>query len=143
MKNLRPFPIAPGSKWGAWMCLIATALLWSPLWAVAWQSAQMGCCDRGMCLATEQAKQHRHSAPLTPERSMTCEHQGGNEMSQCAMSCCQTESHVFVASIVFVLPAAPVLARSPYFVMPVTVSAQREILPSVAPPHRPPRLIPA
>ena len=64
-------------------------------------------------------------------------------MSQCAMSCCQTESHVFVASIVFVLPAAPVLARSPYFEAPVTVSAQREILSSVAPPHRPPRLIPS
>lgn len=128
---------------GAWACLIAAVLLWSPLWAVAWQSAQMGCCGGGMCMAADHGKQHHHSSPLTPEKSMTCKHQGSNEMSQCAISGCQTESHVFVASIVFVLPAAPVLARSPYFVTPVTGSAQREILPSVTPPDRPPRLIPS
>ncbi|MGB7729642.1 MAG: hypothetical protein WBL50_16550 [Candidatus Acidiferrum sp.] len=143
MKNLRPFLIAPGRKMGAWLCLIAAVLLWSPLWAVAWQSAQMSCCDGGICLAADHAKRQHHSAAGASEKSMTCEHQNGNEMSQCAMSCCQTESHVFVASIGFVLPIAPVLARSPYFVKPVTVSAPHEILPPVAPPDHPPRLIPS
>ncbi len=127
----------------AWVCLIAAVLLWSPLWAVAWQSAQIGCCDGGMCLAADHAKQHHRSAADASEKPMTCEHQGGNEISQCAISCCQTESHVFVASLVFVLPVAQVLARSPYFVTPATASAQREIRPSVAPPDLPPRLIPS
>ncbi|MGB2632572.1 MAG: hypothetical protein WAM58_01430 [Candidatus Acidiferrum sp.] len=143
MKNLHPFPIAPGRKMGAWVCLIAAVLLWSPLWAVAWQSAQMSCCSGGICLAADHAKQHQLSAAGASEKPVTCEHQGGIEMSQCAMSCCQTESHVFVASLVFVLPVAPVLARSPYFVTPVTASVQRQVLPSLAPPDRPPRLIPS
>jgi hypothetical protein len=142
MKNLRPFPIAPGRKMGAWVCLIAAVLLWSPLWAVAWQSAQMSCCDGGICLTADHAKQHR-SAPGASQKPVTCEHQGANGMGQCAIHCCQTESHVFVASIVFVLPIAPLLARSPYFVAPLTVSAKREILPFVAPPDRPPRLMPS
>ena len=128
---------------GACVCLIAAVLLWSPLWAMAWQSAQMSCCDGGICLAAHHAKQTRHSSDSTSEKSMTCEHQRGNAISQCSMSCCQTDAHVFVASIVFVLPAAPALASSPYFATPATVSAQREILPSLAPPDRPPRLIPS
>ncbi|HTC42550.1 MAG TPA: hypothetical protein VK703_13305 [Candidatus Acidoferrales bacterium] len=128
---------------GACVCLIAAVLLWSPLWAVAWQSAQMSCCDSGICLTADHAKQHHGSAPGASQKPVTCEHQGGNEISQCAIHCYQTEFHVFVASIVFVLPIAPVPARSPYFVTPVALSAQREILPSVAPPDRPPRLIPS
>lgn len=133
---------------GACVCLIAAVLLWSPLWAVAWQSARMSCCDNGICLAASHAKQTRHSPDSTSqkppsEKQMTCEHQRGNAISQCSMSCCQTDVHVFVASIVFVLPAAPALASSPCFATPASMSAQREILPSLAPPDRPPRLIPS
>jgi hypothetical protein len=142
MKNLRLFPIALGRKMGAWVCLIAAVLLWSPLWAVAWQSAQMSCCGGGMCLAADHAKQHHDPAAGASEKPINCGHQGGNEMSQCAMSCCQTESHVFVASIVFVVPVPPVLTPSPSFAQPANVTTQREILPSDAPPDRPPRLIP-
>jgi hypothetical protein len=94
-----------------------------------------------MCLAADHAHRHDHPAAGATEKPMTCEQQGGNEVSQCAMSCCQTEFHVFLASLVFLLPVAPVLSRSPYFVTPATVSAQRAILPSLTPPDRPPRLL--
>jgi len=137
------FPIAPGKKIGAWVCLIAALLLWSPLWAAAWQSRSMSCCDGGMCPIHQHSKQspsHPHHSPAAP---VTCEHHSESGMIPCSMSCCQTEDRSFVASIVFVLPHALVFSGSPRFDAPLNVSSACAVLPAIAPPDRPPRQFPS
>ncbi len=144
MSESRRFPIAPGRKTGAWVCLIALMLLWSPVWAAAWQSTRMSCCDGGMCAAQGHTKHIYDSEPATSRQSpITCEHRGGSDIDQCSMSCCRSESPSLVASIVFVLPPALLLSRSPNFVTSFVPGAKREILPATKPPDRPPRLLPS
>lgn len=103
-------PIAPG-KTGAWVCLLAALLLWSPTWAAAWHANRMECCDGVMCPA------HSHRAG-TPSRnaitqaatkaedasSMECHRAASSPSMQCFMSCCHETQHVFAASVLFVIP---------------------------------------
>src|SRR5271157_2606442 len=105
MNRSRVIPIAPG-KLGAWVCLVAVVLLWTPMWATAWQTDGMDCWKGGMCMA------HRHSKlePARPQQSgaeetpMDCEHHGASGMSSCPMACCQESSHVLATPAVFVMP---------------------------------------
>ena len=93
---------------GAWVCLVAVALLWTPLWAMAWQTDGMDCCKGGMCMA------HRHSKPEparpqqngAKETPMSCEHHGASGMSSCPMSCCPEKGHTLAAPAIFVMPEA-------------------------------------
>src|ERR1700739_243126 len=106
MEALRHFPIAPGRKLGAWVCLLATVMLWAPMWAAAWQANSMACCNGTMCLA------HGHSKPDHPsprratpsETPMDCEHHSGSGLTSCSMSCCQESTHALTAAMIFVLP---------------------------------------
>jgi len=107
MKRSQAVPIAPG-KMGAWVCLVAVALLWTPLWATTWQTDGMVCCKGGMCTA------HRHSKPepARPKQTgeagtpMDCEHHGASGMSSCPMACCPENSHPLAAPAIFVMPEA-------------------------------------
>jgi len=137
MAPAREFPIAPGKKLGAWVCLLAAILLWSPLWAAAWQSNAMNCCADGMCPIHAHANQS--SQNNMPKQSTPCDHHSGLHLMQCSLSCCHAKIHSFVAAIVFVLPASPTSSRLPLFVTPRSFDSAREILPAVAPPDLPPR----
>jgi hypothetical protein len=107
-RSLQP-PIAPGKALGAWVCLVAALLLWSPMWAAAWQANRMECCD------TKQCPVHAHhsgtSQKATPadnpqnEPSMDCHRSGSGQLMQCSMSCCHDQQRDFAAAVVFVLPA--------------------------------------
>jgi len=91
---------------GAWVCLLAVALLWAPLWAAAWPTDDMDCCKGGLCLA------HRHSKPEparpqqagAEETPMDCEHRGESGVSDCSMACCQESSQILAPPAIFVMP---------------------------------------
>jgi hypothetical protein len=132
MKELHRFPIAPGRKIGAWVCLIAALLLWSPLWAVAWQAHGMDCCTDGMCAAhghTNSAPHHPRHSP-SPAIPTNCEHSNETELMQCSISCCpeSENTHSVTTAITFVLPY-------PLFVAEPTVT------PNSAFPHTPPEFV--
>jgi hypothetical protein len=130
MASRRPFPIAAGKKIAALVCLAAALLLWSPLWAAAWQAATMDCCSGGMCPA------HGHANRPQPA---PCDHHSGDGLTQCSLSCCQTESPNFVASTVFLLPAQLPLSRTPRFVTAPAANGETAMLSAVTPPDQPPR----
>lgn len=145
MKRSLHVPIAPGRILSAWVCLLAVLLLWTPMWAAAWQAGRMACCNGGMCPAHGRSKpspQHSQRG-ASQESPMNCGHERGSGLGLCAMSCCQSESGSFVTSIVFVLPPSLLLSRSPRMVNPSIVYEECEILPAITPPDRPPRLLPA
>jgi hypothetical protein len=130
---------SPGRRFCAWGCLAALVLLWSPLWAAAWQAARTDCCAGGMCPAHRRTNQNHYPQPSL----MPCDHHGGDGISKCSVSCCQSEAHTFVASTTFLL--APQLQLSPSLlaVSALNPDAKREILPPTAPPDHPPRLLPS
>jgi hypothetical protein len=105
-QSLQP-PIAPGKVMGAWVCLIAALLLWSPMWAAAWQANRMECCDGAQCpIHGHQFNKHKSVMPsgeTQGESSMECHHTGASELMQCSVSCCHDHQQVFSASVVFVL----------------------------------------
>jgi hypothetical protein len=113
MKRSLHVPIAPGRKIGAWVCLAAVTLLWTPLWAAAWQVHGMECCDGGMCAAHGHSKPN-HSRPQHRTRNqapMNCEQHGLAEISSCSISCCQESNPSFAAAIIFVLPESAPLSQ--------------------------------
>jgi hypothetical protein len=130
MRARRSFPIAPGKKLSALLCLLTVFLLWSPVWAAAWQAAGMSCCSGGMCPA------HNHSNRPQP---VPCDHHSSDRLSQCSLSCCQSESRNFVTSYVFLLQSSLQLSRTPHFVGAPTASGEKEMLLAVGPPDQPPR----
>jgi hypothetical protein len=143
MRHSLPVPIAPGRKLGAWVCLVAALLLWSPLLAAAWQSVEMSCCIAGMCPAHGHTSDQRRQPASSQQHPMTCDHQAGSNLLECSMSCCHTEPRSFVASIVFVVPSTVALSRLPDHATPLLLSSERAPLPPVIPPDLPPRLIPS
>jgi len=96
------FPIAPGRKVGACVCLLAVLLLWTPAWAMALQSHQMDCCSGGMCAA------HSHRSKSNDPAPIDCDHHGGSQktsgLADCSMSCCQSPERPAAIGTVFVLP---------------------------------------
>lgn len=72
---------------------------------------------------------------------MTCDHHAGSGLIECSMSCCRSEAHSFVAAVVFVLPHVLALSRVPSSAGLPALRPERAVLPSVAPPDLPPRLI--
>lgn len=106
MKRSRDIPIAPG-KVGAWVCLLAVALLWTPLWATAWQDKGMPCCDGKLCSAHGHAMAQHSSGNVdkTQESApMDCGHERRAGLTACGMKCCHDQGSSIVAAVIFVLP---------------------------------------
>jgi len=143
MRHSLHHPIAPGRRLRAWVCLLAILLLWSPLWAAAWQSHDMACCTGGICPL------HGHAHPAAPKPQATapaespsdCDHHSSNQsgIMNCSLSCCQESSPSLTAGIIFVLPAPTMIS---YRILatdaPQQISAAG-LVPSFEPPSPPPR----
>ena len=126
---------------GAWVCLVAVVLLWTPLWATAWQTGGMDCCKGGMCMA------HRHSKP-EPARTqqtgaektpMDCEHHGTSGMSNCPMACCQQSSHTLATPAIFVMPESVAICLPSLVTTAPSSFAATEFAQSLEPLSPPPR----
>jgi hypothetical protein len=103
-------PIAPG-KIGAWVCLIAALLLWSPMLAAVWEANRMECCNGVQCPAhghhagkSGTEKKWEAAAQLQSEPDMECHRPQSSQSMKCSMSCCHDPQQVFAASILFVVP---------------------------------------
>lgn len=142
----RYFPIAPGRKLRAGVCLFAVMLLWAPLWAAALHADGMGCCTDGFCPVHGPRKSDQDAAgQSTPAvASMECEHQGGTSQNhtgtmKCSMSCCHESGDSLMAAVTFILPAPSTIA------LPATATAapaelsRSEFAPSIEPLSPPPR----
>ncbi|HKI11567.1 MAG TPA: hypothetical protein VKA02_05585 [Candidatus Acidoferrum sp.] len=143
MKRSRDIPIAPG-KMGAWVCLVAVALLWTPLWATTWQDKGMACCDGKMCAARGHAMAQHSSgnASVTQESApMDCGHGNQAGMHACDMKCCQEQGSTIIAAVIFVLPE-PVKISAPAEASRAREQVQAVMTPHLfEPPSPPPRSI--
>ena len=114
---------------GAWLCLVAVALLWMPVVAAAWGAHVMACCDGKIC--TTQGHQHNKQTQKPANGTgapMNCEHAKGepqsDSMMNCAMSCCQQQEQFTSVGVVYVLPEAA--AQN------IFLTAERSVLPADA-----------
>ena len=144
MKRSWGIPIAPG-KLGPWgMCLLAVALLWTPLWATAWQDKGMACCDGQMCAAHGHAKTQHSSGNAGVSRQsapMDCGHGNQAGVQACDMKCCHDQGSAIVAAVIFVLPE-PTRISAPAEARETREQAQAVITPLLfEPPSPPPRSI--
>jgi hypothetical protein len=142
MKKLAYVPIAPGRLFGAWVCLVAAVLLWSPAWAAAWQMRGMTCCTGTICLAhghagTKGASKSQSTAQ--EDAPMECNHGSQTGLMACQMSCCHDHDHPLTGSVIFVLPE-PMTISVP---MEVTTAELKTQAPAIThlfePPSPPPR----
>jgi len=142
MNASQQFPIAPGRKIGAWVCLIAVVMLWSPLWAAAWQSAGINCCDNGMCAAQRHSNpSHQHPQRAKHQESpMNCERHDESGLTPCSMTCCQESTHSFTAALIFVLPEATIISEPARALATPVRFVPSEFLQSFEPLSPPPRL---
>ena len=145
MRHSLHFPIAPGRKIGAWVCLSAALLLWSPLWAAAWQADGMPCCGSGLCPAHGHEKANQPaSQQMEPARTpMECEHPSGSPKHggtmNCSMSCCHENNVSLASAIIFVLPEPAILSQPAQSVAAPLARAPVEFVPSLKPLSPPPR----
>lgn len=133
-------PTALGRKLVALVCFLAVVLLWSPLWAAAWQANTMACCNDGLCPA------HGKPASSIPEKQQSaaqeCEHQGGSQHTgnmNCSMSCCHETPVSFTTAILFLLPEPTILSQPAQSVATVSVLAASKCFQSLEPLAPPPR----
>lgn len=86
----------------AWCCLLAVLLLFAPNAEAAWSAHAAACCTGDHCPIPE----HHHSKqrPATPTHAQDCEHQAGDALSDCSMSCCEKTEQTLLAAMNFVLP---------------------------------------
>jgi hypothetical protein len=139
MRSRLQLPIAPGKKLAALVCLLAVILLWSPLWATAWQAHGMACCNDGLCLA--------HGKPTLPPvkaqtRSGECEHADSPQRTEaitCSISCCHETPSSFTNAILFLIPQPAALSQPAQSVAAVSVLALSEFCQSLEPLPPPPR----
>jgi hypothetical protein len=143
MRGNPSFPGEFARKVCAWVCLTALVLLWSPLWAAAWQSASMSCCEGGMCAAHSHTNQNQQTQQTkSDDAPVNCEHHSGDHLSQCKMSCCQEGSHVMTAGVIFLLPDPASISELQRATDLTAAFAPREFLQSVEPLSPPPRVVP-
>jgi len=125
-----------------WVCLLAVALLWTPLWATAWQTDGTDCCKGGMCMA------HRHAKPDAGrsqqagagETPMDCGHHGRSGMANCSMACyCQEGIHILATPAIFVMPAPAIIGQPSEAATAASNFAPTEFVQSFPPPSPPPR----
>lgn len=133
---------APGRMFGAWVCLLAVVLLWAPLWASTWQASGMACCSGNECpVHGHAAGRHapKRQAAARENTPMECNHENRPGLMACRMSCCQDQSHSFVAAVLFLLPEAAAISM-PVESATVVASSQAKIIAHFfEPPSPPPR----
>lgn len=140
MNKRRTTPIAPGRIIAAWVCLLAVAMLWAPLAAMAWSSRGMACCNGMMCAAQKHnSGTHQKNARPSADAPMECEHSGGSRMASCSMTCCQQETVSFVGTSVFVLPETAALSGPGEKVEVIESHTAFEVRQAIEPPYTPPR----
>jgi len=134
-------PIAPGRIFGAWVCLLAVMLLWSPMWAAAWHEKGMSCCADGMCLAHSHSKSHstRPVDGASDESAMHCDHSGPSGIADCSMSCCHEHTSSFATAVIFVMPEPALLHVSLASIGVTPKLTETEFLQSFEPLSPPPR----
>jgi hypothetical protein len=91
----------------AWCCLLAALLLFAPYAEAAWSAHAAACCTGDHCPIPE----HHHSknrAPA-PTHAKDCEHQAGDAVLNCSMSCCEKTERMLLAAMTFVLPLSMVV----------------------------------
>jgi hypothetical protein len=145
MKQTLHVPVAPGRNLGAWVCLLALFLLWTPLWAAAWQVTGMPCCTGAICPA------HGHGGSTSGTKSQSagqenmpteCAHGSQFGMIVCQMSCCRVQDQPLTGAVIFVLPDPMTIATA----VEVTAAEPRTQADVIArlfePPSPPPRATP-
>lgn len=143
MKTLRHFPIAPGRILGAWLCLFAVVLLWSPIYAAAWQAQGMACCSGGLCAAhghSKQGQSHQRQT-TTPETAKQCEHHSNTGLIACSMSCCHQTTSSLTTAVIFLLPEPAIVSRPAVALASPSSLAPPEFVQSFDPPSPPPRAL--
>jgi len=141
MRQLLPYPGSAGRKPLALVCLLAVVLLWSPLWAAAWQAYHMDCCNGRLCPA------HSRTARTVPTKPQTtseeCEHHGGNSQPSgnmhCSMTCCHEAPVSFTSSTLFLVPQPAALSQPAELVAGVSLLAPSGLFHSLEPLSPPPR----
>jgi hypothetical protein len=136
MKKLAYVPTAPGRLFGAWLCLVAAVLLWSPAWAAAWQAHAMACCTGTIC-PTKGASKNQSAAQ--EDAPMECNHGSQTGLMACRMSCCHDQDHPLTGAVIFVLPE-PMTISVPTEVTTAELKAQAPAITHLfEPPSPPPR----
>jgi hypothetical protein len=146
MRHSLHFPIAPGRKIAAWVCLSAVLLLWTPLWGAAWQANGMACCGGGLCPAHGHAQANRPASPHTPIAGapIECEHHAGSPKhsgtTSCSLSCCHENNVSLANSAIFVLPQPAILSHLAQSTAASLSVAPSEFVQSSEPLSPPPRI---
>ena len=106
MKAERLHANAPGKKLGACVCLLALALLWTPAWALAFQTSQMACCTAGMCPLHDHAPKKSPDDAAAPRHGQAaeCSHHQQQAAMDCSMQCCHRSDPAVAATAIFLLP---------------------------------------
>lgn len=142
-------PSARGKKLRASVCLLAIFLLWSPLWAAAWQTNTMSCCADGMCPIHGHAHSAGSPAQAPSEPAADCEHDSSTKhgckpsgMTPCSLSCCHDTTSSLIAAAIFVLPAPAAISHSVVTTSAPLQMARVAFPPSLDPASPPPRTAP-
>jgi hypothetical protein len=121
----------------AWCCLLAALLLFAPYAEAAWSAHAAACCTGDHCRIPE----HHHSknrAPA-PTHAQDCEHQAGDAMSDCSMTCCEKTERMLLAAVTFVLPANAAVAAPDDFSTPAPALHLNDFVRSIEVLSPPPR----
>lgn len=118
---------------GAYLCLLATVLLYAPLAALACSVSPMSCCDGDHCPLHRQHRQDTH------KHDMDCGHDS-DEMTACSMDCCHTSEKAALTLLTFVLPYPGIVAEASLVTGAHQIIQSSEILLSHQPLSPPPRL---
>jgi hypothetical protein len=121
----------------AWCCLLAALLLFAPYAEAALSAHAAACCTADHCPIPE----HHHSknrAPV-PAHTQDCQHQAGDAMSDCSMSCCEKTERMLLAAMTFVLPLITVVTAGDYFSAAAPVLQANNFLRSIKVLSPPPR----
>ena len=138
MKRLRHVSNVPGNRAAACVCLLATLLLWSPLWAAAFHASELACCDGTMCpLHGHRPKKNPHEPAPAEKSPSTCEHHGKTAAMDCTVTCCQPADSNVTQAILFVLPTPPVIS-TPLLVEASTPGTPASVNSVVSDPASPP-----
>jgi hypothetical protein len=121
---------------GAWVCLLAAAVLYAPLGGAAWASRAMACCTADHCNIPEH---HHQKASPHPASDMNCGHDMPG-MSECSMSCCQNPERQVVTAMLFVLPPLTSAWAPMQITGDVTFSGFPELPRFIQPLLQPPRV---
>jgi hypothetical protein len=147
MRQSLHIPRAPGRRFGAWVCLLAVALLWSPLWAAARYPDGADCCSGGFCpMHAHKAAQHPRSTKTAPPQTPTdSEHHGSaqnhKQQVDCAVSCCHESSSNLMAAMIFVLPEPATIFQRAQVIATIAAFAAVSFAPALDRSSPPPRTL--